>query len=73
MTLGLVKGRKTLFINGYAVQWFSSILKDTKIFIYICDCSHHYINMSDITLDFIADEFTVESVAKEKITEIESL
>ena len=73
MTNGLVKGRKTIFIKGYAVQWFSSVLKDTKIFIYICDCSHRYINMSDITLDYIADDFTVERVAKEKIAEIESL
>ena len=73
MTNGLVKERKTLFINGYAVQWFSSILKDTKIFIYCCMDRNKYRHMADITLDYVADDFTIESIAKEKIMEIESL
>lgn len=73
MTIGLVKGRKTIFINGYAVQWFSNILKRTKIMIYVRIPGNTYICMTEITLDYVADDFSVDSIAKEKIAEIENL
>lgn len=73
MTSGLVQGRKTMFINGYAVQWFTNIFKNTKIMIYVCVPSNTYICMTEITLDYVADDFSVEQSAKEKIMEIESL
>ena len=73
MTSGLVKERKTIFINGYAVQWFTNIFKNTKIMIYVCVSSNTYICMTENTLDYIADVFSVEQVAKEKIMEFESL
>ena len=73
MTNGLVKGRKTIFINGYAVQWFSNVFKNTKVMIYAPEPNNKYILMSEITLDYVADDFTVESVAKEKIEQTENL
>jgi hypothetical protein len=54
------------------VQWFVDIFKRTRIFIY-CKIDHRYCHMSDITLDYIADEYTVKCAAEEKIKEIESL
>ena len=71
MTSGLVKERKTFFHKGYAVQWFHSVLKDTKILIY-GDYFNQYIHMSDITLDYIANDAIVEMLAIAKIEEIES-
>ena len=72
MTNGLVKERKTMFINGYAVQWFSQLLR-TKVMIYANVPNNKYICMSEMTLPYIANENEVECVAKEKIAEIESL
>lgn len=73
MTSGLTKGRKTIFVNGYAVQWFSTIFNNTKVMIYVNVPNNQYVLMTEITLDYIADDFSVESVAKEKIADIESL
>ena len=72
MTNGLVKERKTMFINGYAVQWFSQLLR-TKVMIYANVPNNKYICMSDMTLPYVANEKEVECVAKPKIEEIESL
>ena len=72
MTNGLVKERKTMFINGYAVQWFSQLLR-TKVMIYANVPNNKYICMSDMTLPYVANEKEVECVAKSKIEEIESL
>lgn len=72
MTNGLVKERKTMFINGYAVQWFSQLLR-TKVMIYANVPNNKYICMSEMTLPYIANENEVECVAKSKIEEIESL
>ena len=73
MTSNLVKDRKTFFIKGYAVQWFHTILKNTKVFIYSNVPNNKYVLMTEITLDYFADEFSIEQTAKEKIAEIESL
>lgn len=73
MTSGLVKDRKTIFINGYAVQWFSTILKSTKVMVYANIPNNKYVLITDFVIDYIADEFSVEQSAKEKIKEIESL
>lgn len=73
MTNGLVKGRNTVFVKGYAVQWFTDIFKNTKIMIYVCVPGNTYTCMTEITLDYIADEFSVKETAKEKIKEIENL
>lgn len=73
MTTGLVRGRKTIFVKSYAVQWFHDIFKNTKVMIYVCVSGNTYICMTEITLDYVADEFSVEQTAKEKIEEIESL
>lgn len=72
MTTGLIKGRKTIFINGYAVQWFSQLLR-TKVMIYVNIPNNQYICMSEMTLPYIANDKEVESVSKGKIEEIESL
>jgi hypothetical protein len=72
MTNGLVKERKTMFINGYAVQWFSQLLR-TKVMIYVNVPNGKYVCMSEITLPYVANEKEVECVAKSKIEEIESL
>lgn len=72
VTNGLVKDRKTIFINGYAVQWFVNIFKNTKVFIYTNVPNNKYILMAELTLDYVADEFSVEQVAKEKIKNIEN-
>ena len=72
MTNGLVKERKTIFINGYAVQWFSQLLR-TKVMIYVNVPNNKYVCMSEMTLPYVANEKEVESVAKSKIEEIESL
>ena len=72
MNSGLVKERNTMFIGGYGVQWFADIFKRTRIFIY-SKIDRRYGLMSEITLDYIADEYTVKCVAEEKIEEIESL
>lgn len=73
MTSGLVKGRNTMFIDGYAVQWFVDIFKRTRVFIYSEIPCHRYGLMSEITLDYIADEHSVKCAAVEKIAEVESL
>lgn len=73
MTSGLAKGRETIFTNGYAVQWFTNIFKNTKIIIYKNIPNNRYIYLTEITLDYDADKFSVEQTAKEKITDIESL
>lgn len=73
MTNGLVKDRKTIFEKGYAVQWFYTILKNTKVMIYTKVPNNRYILMTEITLDYIADEFSVAQTAREKIEEVESL
>ena len=72
MANGLVKERKTIFINGYAVQWFSQLLR-TKVMIYVNVHNHKYICMSETTLPYVANEKEVERVAKSKIEEIEGL
>lgn len=72
MTNGLVKERKTMFINGYAVQWFSQLLR-TKVMIYVNVQNNKYVCMSEMTLPYVANEKEVECVAKSKIEEIESL
>ena len=72
MTNGLVKERKTMFINGYAVQWFSQLLR-TKVMIYVNVPNNKYVCMSEMTLPYVANEKEVECVAKLKIEEIESL
>lgn len=71
MTTGLVKDRKTAFINGYAVQWFTNLLQRTKIFIYAPIPGNTYVFMAAISLNYIADSLTVERIAAEKIKEIE--
>lgn len=72
MTNGLVKERKTIFINGYAVQWFSQLLR-TKVMIYVNIPDNKYVCMSEMTLPYVANEKEVECAAKSKIEEIESL
>ena len=72
MANGLVKERKTIFINGYAVQWFSQLLR-TKVMIYVNIPNNKYVCMSEMTLPYVANEKEVECVAKSKIEEIESL
>lgn len=72
MTNGLVKDRKTMFINGYAVQWFSQLLT-TKVIIYANIHHNKYVSMAEMTLPYVANEKEVENVAKLKIEEIESL
>lgn len=72
MTSGLIKERNTLFIKGYAVQWFSQLLR-TKVMIYVCIPGNTYICMTEMTLPYVANDNEVESVAKLKIAEIESL
>ena len=73
MTNGLVKGRERIFINGYAVEWFPTVFKGTKILIKVCIPGNQYIGMCEINIDYIADRYSVESIAKEKIKEIERL
>ena len=72
MTNGLVKDRKTMFIKGYAVQWFSQLLV-TKVMIYENIPHNKYVCMSEMTLPYVASKKEIESVAKLKIEEIESL
>ena len=72
MTNGLVKERKTMFIDGYAVQWFSQLLR-TKVMFYVNVPNNKYVCMSEMTLPYVANEKEVECVAKSKIEEIESL
>lgn len=72
MTNGLFKERKTIFINGYAIQWFSQF-STTKIMIYADIPGNRYIGMTEMTiLDIISDD-DVKKVAEFKIKEIESL
>lgn len=72
MTSGLIMGRKTTFIEGYAVQWFSQLLT-TKVMIYVNIPNNKYVLISEMTLPYVANENEVECVAKSKIEEIESL
>lgn len=72
MTSELVKERNTMFINRYAVQWFSQLLR-TKVMIYVNVPNNKYVCMSEMTLPYVANEKEVECVAKSKIEEIESL
>lgn len=72
MTNGLIKGRKTAFYKGYAIQWFTQFLV-TKIMIYADIPGNTYICMTEFKiLDTISDEEVIK-VAKAKIEEIESL
>jgi hypothetical protein len=73
MTNGLVKGRNTIFIRGCAVQWFSTVMKTTKVIIYGQIPGNTWISMCEYTLDYVADNFSVEQFATEKIIEIENL
>lgn len=68
----LPKGRKTMIVQGYAVQWFTTISGHTKVIIYTKMPPHIYTHMTDFVLDYIADEFSVEEAAKIKIKEVES-
>jgi hypothetical protein len=71
MTSGLVMGRKTTFIDGYAVQWFSQLLI-TKVMIYVNIPNNKYVLISEMTLPYVAEDVkTIEIIAKEKIDEIE--
>lgn len=72
MTSGLIKERKTMFINGYAVQWFSQLLR-TKMMIYANVPNNKWVCMTEMTLPYIANDSDIENVAKLKIAEIESL
>ncbi len=72
MTNGLVKGRKRFFYKGYAVEWFSTVMKTTKIIIN-AKIDQRWGGISEIPLDYVADDFSVEEAAKAKIDEIESL
>lgn len=71
MTSGLVKERKTIFINGYAVQWFSQLLT-TKVVIYVNIPNNKYVCISEMTLPYVADDNRVQIVAKGKIEELEN-
>lgn len=73
MTNGLVKGRKTIFIRGCAVQWFSTVIKTTKLIIYVQIPGNQWISMCEDTLDYVADDYSIKQFATEKIKEIESL
>ena len=55
MTNGLVKDRKTMFIKGYAVQWFSQLLT-TKVMIYVNIPWSKYVCMTEMTLPSVANE-----------------
>jgi hypothetical protein len=71
MTSGLVMGRKTTFIDGYAVQWFSQLSR-TKVMIYVNIPNNKYVLISEMTLPYVAEDVkTIEIIAKEKIDEIE--
>lgn len=71
MTSGLVMGRKTTFIGGYAVQWFSQLSR-TKVMIYVNIPNNKYVLISEMTLPYVAEDVkTIEIIAKEKIDEIE--
>ena len=71
MTSALVSGRKTTFIDGYAVQWFYQLLK-TKVMIYVNIPNNKYVLISEMTLPYVAEDVkTIEIIAKEKINEIE--
>ncbi len=71
MTNGLIKDRKTMFIKGYAVQYFKTLTNRTKIIIYANLPVSKYVSMCEFTIDLVADDYSVESAAKEKIAEIE--
>ena len=71
MTNGLVKGRKTIFVDGYAVQWFPQLLR-TKVMIYVNVPNHNYVCISEMTLPYIATEKEIESIAKLEIQDIEN-
>lgn len=67
MTNGLCRDRKTIFIDGYAVQWFHSIFNDTNVFIYVEILNHQYILWLNFKLDYVADEYSVREAAGEAI------
>jgi hypothetical protein len=72
MTSGLVMGRKTTFIEGYAVQWFSQLLT-TKVMIYANIPNNKYVLISGMTLPYVAEDVkTIEVIAKGKIKELEN-
>ena len=73
MTNGLVKDRKTMFIKGYAVQWYSTLMGTTKIIIYVQIPGNRWVSVCEDALDYVADDGSVESFAKGKIEEIENL
>ena len=70
MTSGLVKDRKTIFINGYAVQWFTQLLT-TRVIIYVNIPNNQYVCISEMTLPYVADDNTIKNVVKGKIEELE--
>lgn len=72
MTNGLIKERKTMFIGGYAVQWFSQLLR-TKVMIYVNVPNNKYVCISEMTLPYVADDNEIRSVANGKIEELECL
>jgi hypothetical protein len=72
MTSGLVMGRKTTFIDGYAVQWFSQLLR-TKVMIYANVPKNKYVLVSEMTLPYVAEDVkTIEIIARGKIEELEN-
>ncbi len=71
MTNGLVMGRKTTFIDGYAVQWFSQLLT-TKIMLYVNLPNNKYVLISTMILPYIAEDVdTITKIARGKIEELE--
>lgn len=71
MTNGLVMGRKTTFVDGYAVQWFSQLLT-TKIMLYVNLPNNKYVLISTMVLPYIAEDVkTITKIARGKIEELE--
>ena len=65
-------GRKTTFIDGYAVQWFSQLLR-TKVMIYANVPNNKYVLVSEMTLPYVAEDVkTIEIIARGKIEELEN-
>lgn len=71
MTNGLVMGRKTTFIDGYAVQWFSQLLT-TKIMLYVNLPNNKYVLILTMVLPYIVEDVdTITKIARGKIEELE--
>ena len=71
MTSGLVMGRRTMFVRGYAVQWYVTFLGVTRVLIYTDTPNHKYVLLKMFDCFDGEDPLTVEKVATEKIKEIE--